>query len=102
MVAAFVTECLVGTALLMLPMSSQRDGAAPALTALFTATAAVCVTGLAVVDTPRYWSGFGQAVIALLIQVGGFGIMTLSSLVVVVLSRRLGMRHRRHRVRSAT
>lgn len=85
---------LAGSLLLMLPVASTADGGASPLTALFTATSAVCVTGLAVVDTPTYWSGFGQLVIAVLIQVGGFGIMTLSSLVVVVLSRRLGLRHR--------
>lgn len=85
---------LIGTGLLMLPLSSTSGGGAPALTALFTATSAVCVTGLAVVDTPGYWSGFGQVVIAVLIQIGGFGIMTLSTLVVVVLSGRLGLRHR--------
>ena len=58
------------------------------------ATSAVCVTGLVAVDTPTYWSGFGQAVILLLIQVGGFGIMTLASLVGLLLSRRMGLRTR--------
>jgi potassium uptake TrkH family protein len=64
------------------------------LEALFTSTSAVCVTGLVVVDTPVFWSGFGQAVILLLIQVGGFGIMTLASLLSLVLSRRMGLRTR--------
>src|SRR5690606_23334485 len=55
---------------------------------------AVCVTGLAVVDTPSYWSPFGEGVILALIQVGGFGIMTLASLVGLLIFRRLGLRSR--------
>ena len=62
--------------------------------ALFTSTSAVCVTGLTVVDTPTYWSGFGQAVILGLIQVGGFGIMTLASLLGLLVARRMGLRSR--------
>ncbi len=93
-VVAFGAAVVVGTALLMLPVSRSGPHAAPFLTALFTATSAVCVTGLATVDTPTYWSGFGQAVILLLIQVGGFGIMTLASLVGLLVSRRLGLRTR--------
>lgn len=64
------------------------------LEALFTATSAICVTGLVVVDTPTYWSGSGQAVILILIQVGGFGIMTLASLLGLLISHRLGLRTR--------
>jgi trk system potassium uptake protein TrkH len=93
-VATFLATSLLGTALLLLPVSTQGPGGASFITALFTATSATCVTGLSVVDTPTYWSGFGQGVILLLIQVGGLGIMTLSSLLVVVLSRRLGLRQR--------
>ena len=59
--------------------------------ALFTATSAVCVTGLTVVDTATYWSPFGQAAILALIQIGGFGVMTLASLLGLVISRRLGL-----------
>ena len=62
--------------------------------ALFTSTSAVCVTGLTVVDTPTYWTGFGQAVILGLIQVGGFGIMTLASLLGLLVARRMGLRSR--------
>ncbi len=66
---------LVGTVLLMLPISTT-DGRPPSFVdALFTATSAVCVTGLTVVDTPTFWSPFGQVVILLLIQLGGLGIM---------------------------
>lgn len=93
-VLTFFAASLIGTVLLMLPISSRGPGGAPFVTALFTAVSATCVTGLAVVDTPTYWSGFGQAVILGLIQVGGLGIMTLSSLLVIVLSRRLGIRQR--------
>src|SRR5215218_2794557 len=93
-VSAFALVILAGTGLLMLPPSTQGSGGAPLVTALFTATSAVCVTGLVVVDTPTYWSGFGQAVILVLIQVGGFGIMTLASLLGLVVARRLGLRSR--------
>jgi len=85
---------MVGTVLLMLPVATQAPGGAGALQALFTATSAVCVTGLIVVDTPVFWSGFGQVVILALIQVGGFGIMTLASLLGLLISRRLGLRTR--------
>ncbi|MCZ7415417.1 MULTISPECIES: TrkH family potassium uptake protein [unclassified Streptomyces] len=94
-VAAFATAVAAGTVLLMLPAAkAEPGGGAPVLEALFTSTSAVCVTGLIVVDTPAYWSGFGQAVILGLIQVGGFGIMTSASLLVMLLSRRLNLRAR--------
>ncbi|MFZ5847496.1 MAG: TrkH family potassium uptake protein [Actinomycetota bacterium] len=93
-VAAFALAVAVGTVLLMLPVSRAGAGSAPFLTSLFTATSAVCVTGLAVVDTPTYWSGFGEAVILGLIQVGGFGIMTMASLLGLLVSRRMGLRSR--------
>jgi potassium uptake TrkH family protein len=78
----------------LLPISRAGDGGATVLEALFTAVSAVCVTGLIVVDTPTYWSGFGQVVILALIQVGGFGIMTLASLLGLLISHRLGLRTR--------
>jgi len=78
----------------MLPWARTGDESAPFSDALFTATSAVCVTGLTTVDTGTYWSPFGQVIILLLIQVGGLGIMTLATLIVVLLSRRLGMRAR--------
>jgi potassium uptake TrkH family protein len=93
-VTGFGTAVLVGTLLLMLPVSRAGEGGAPPLVALFTSTSAVCVTGLVVVDTPSYWSGFGEAVILGLIQVGGFGIMTLASLLGLLVSRRMGLRTR--------
>jgi potassium uptake TrkH family protein len=93
-VVGFAVAVVVGTALLMLPAARAGEGGAPPLTALFTATSAVCVTGLIVVDTPTYWTGFGQSVVLVLIQVGGFGIMTLASLLGLLISRRLGLRTR--------
>lgn len=93
-VVAFGGAVLVGTLLLMLPLAREGDGSAPFVTALFTSTSAVCVTGLIVVDTPSYWSAFGEGVILALIQVGGFGIMTLASLIGLLIFRRLGLRSR--------
>jgi potassium uptake TrkH family protein len=93
-VLAFAAAVLVGTLLLLLPVARAGDGGASFLTALFTATSAVCVTGLVVVDTPTYWSPTGQAVIMALIQAGGFGIMALTSLLALLVARRLGLRTR--------
>lgn len=93
-VAAFAAADLVGTLLLALPVARSGDGSAPLITALFTATSAVCVTGLTTVDTGTYWSSFGQWVILGLIQIGGFGIMTLASLLALFVSRRMGLRTR--------
>jgi trk system potassium uptake protein len=94
LVTAFLLADLVGTVLLMLPVARVGEGGAPFVTALFTATSAVCVTGLTAVDTATYWSHTGQAVILGLIQVGGFGIMTMASLIALFLSRRMGLRTR--------
>ena len=91
---AFATAVAIGTGLLSLPIATAGEDPAGFLTALFHATSAVCVTGLVTVDTGTYWSGSGQAVILLLIQAGGLGIMTLASLVALLLSRRLGLRAR--------
>jgi potassium uptake TrkH family protein len=80
--------------LLLLPLATAGDERASLTTALFTSTSALCVTGLVVVDTPTYWSSFGQVVILGLIQVGGIGIMTLASLLALLVARRLGLRTR--------
>lgn len=93
-VLAFAVADLIGAVLLMLPAARTGPGGADPLTALFTATSAVCVTGLSTVDTPVYWTTFGEVVILALIQVGGFGIMTLASLLTMVVWRRLGLRSR--------
>lgn len=92
-VIAFALAVVAGTLLLWLPIARAGSGAsAPFVTALFTATSAVCVTGHIVVDTASYWSAFGQGVILLLIQIGGFGIMTLASLLALFVYRNLGVR----------
>ena len=90
----FLALILLVSALLMLPVSSAARTATDPLTALFTATSAVCVTGLVVVDTATHWSAFGRAVILLAIQVGGLGVMTVFSLVALVMHRRIGLRTR--------
>ncbi len=84
----------VGTGLLCLPIASAGPGRTDVLTALFQATSAVSLTGLVTVDTGTHWSGFGQAVLLLLIQAGGLGIMTVASLLALLLSQRLGLRAR--------
>lgn len=88
---AFLAVIALGTVLLMLPVARAGAGAAPFVVALFTATSAASVTGLAVVDTASYWSGFGQAVIFGVLQVGGFGIMSAATLLALLLSRRLSL-----------
>lgn len=93
-VAGFASAIAVGTLLLVLPISRSGPGGADVVTALFTSTSAVCVTGLITVDTPTYWSVFGQVVLLCLIQVGGFGTMTFASLIGLAISRRLGLRSR--------
>lgn len=76
----FLIAILIGTLILALPFARSGPGAAPFITALFTATSAVAVTGLVTVDTATYWSPFGQVVILALFQIGGFGIMTAATL----------------------
>jgi trk system potassium uptake protein len=92
---AFLGAVAVGTVLMMLPASrAGSGGGAPFVTALFTAASSVCVTGLAVVDTPTYWSGFGQVMMTVLCQIGGFGIMAMATLLALLVSQRLGLRSR--------
>jgi trk system potassium uptake protein TrkH len=83
-----------GGILLSLPVSVAPGQAVSALNAFFTSTSAVCVTGLIVVDTPNYWSPFGQVVVMLLIQAGGLGYMTISSLIMVAFGRRISVHER--------
>ncbi|HOG28030.1 MAG TPA: TrkH family potassium uptake protein [Vicinamibacterales bacterium] len=85
---------LAGAVLLGLPVSSASGLALPPLDALFTSTSAVCVTGLTVLDTPKDLSLFGQVVLALLIQAGGLGYMTISSVVMLAFGRRMSMHDR--------
>ena len=90
----FLALILLGTALLMLPVSSREPGGASFLDALFTATSATCVTGLVVHDTATYWSGFGQAVILFLIQVGGMGVVTMAVAIFIFSGKRIGLKQR--------
>ncbi len=90
----FVGVILLGTLLLMLPFSSRGAGGASFPDALFTATSAVCVTGLVVQDTATYWSGFGQVIILLLIQIGGLGVVTVAASVVRLTGKKIGLRQR--------
>ena len=90
----FFTVIAAGTILLMLPAASQSGKATGFVTALFTAVSASCVTGLVLVDTATYWTGFGQAVILLLIQLGGLGFMTIATLFSRLVRRRMSMRER--------
>ncbi|WP_035172140.1 TrkH family potassium uptake protein [Caldanaerobius polysaccharolyticus] len=90
----FAGIIVIGALLLTLPVATRSGESAGFLTALFTATSAVSVTGLVVVDTGTYWSTFGQIVIMLLIQVGGLGIMTMSTLFALILGRKITFKER--------
>jgi potassium uptake TrkH family protein len=88
----FLAAIAAGTALLSLPIATVGDQPTDVGAAFFTATSAVCVTGLAVYDVGSYLSGFGQAVVLVLAQLGGLGFMTLASLIFILVSQRLGLR----------
>ncbi|MDK1358678.1 potassium transporter TrkG [Arthrobacter sp. zg-Y1219] len=88
----FLAADLAGTGLLTLPAASTESGGAPIMVAFFTSTSSLCVTGLGVVDTPVYWTGFGQAVMLALIQLGGFGVMSFASVVALTVMHRLSLR----------
>ncbi len=94
LVYGFAGIIALGTIMLMLPVSSRTGQFTPPVNALFTATSAVCVTGLVVVDTGTYWSSFGQGVILVLFQIGGFGFMTSATLLLIAMGRRIGLRER--------
>ena len=88
---SFLVTILVGSVLLALPVSSANGEAVPYLDALFTATTSTCVTGLVTLPTVSTWSGFGQAVILILIQIGGLGLITIMSGVMLLLNRKMGI-----------
>jgi trk system potassium uptake protein TrkH len=94
LILSFLGLIIVGTSLLSLPFAAADGQRLPFHSALFTATSAVCVTGLIVLDTPRELSPFGQAMVLLLIQSGGLGYMTLSTLIGVALGRRITLQER--------
>nr|WP_307832477.1 potassium transporter TrkG [Planomonospora sp. ID91781] len=93
-VLAFLGVVLAGTGLLSLPVAVEPGQESSWTSALFTATSAVCVTGLAVLDTAAHWTTFGEVVILVLIQIGGFGIMSLASILALLVSGKLGLRAR--------
>ena len=90
----FLFAILLGALLLMLPFSSRQAGGASFADALFTAVSAVCVTGLVVQDTATYWTTFGQAVILVLIQIGGMGVVTAAVSVAIISGRKIGLMQR--------
>lgn len=90
----FAAIILVGTVLLALPAASRSGESCGIRPAMFTATSATCVTGLVLYDTWSQWSGFGQAVIITLIEIGGLGFMSAASLVVFIFRRKVGLKQR--------
>ncbi len=93
-ILSFLGVILLGTVLLVLPFSTYTPGCMNIVDALFTAASATCVTGLIVVDTGRFFTPFGRAVILVLIQLGGLGIMTMSTFFLIMLGRRLTLKDR--------
>ncbi|WP_414714920.1 TrkH family potassium uptake protein [Sporomusa sp.] len=94
LVIGFAGLIMGGTLLLMMPMASATGQGLSFIDALFTATSAVCVTGLVVVDTGTYFSLFGQLVVISLIQAGGLGIMAMSTLMAMLIGKRINLRQR--------
>ena len=90
----FAGIILLGTVLLSLPVASRNGESCGFFSALFTATSATCVTGLVLFDTWSQWSGFGQTVILLLIEIGGLGFMSAASLVIFLFRRKVGLKQR--------
>lgn len=90
----FATVILTGGILLSLPISSVSGQYTSLLDTIFTATSAVCVTGLVVLDTGTYWSVFGQWIILILIEIGGLGFMALSTIFALLLGKRISLRER--------
>lgn len=93
-ILGFLGVILLGAGLLMLPLASRTGRATPFSEALFTATSAVCVTGLILQDTASYWSSFGQTVLLLLIQIGGLGVITVAASFAMLSGRRISLSER--------
>ena len=93
-ILGFAGVILLGALLLMLPISTTGGNATPFNETLFTATSAVCVTGLVVQDTGSYWSTFGQAVILALIQIGGLGVVTVAASFALLSGRKISLMQR--------
>ncbi len=94
MVIGFAIVILIGAILLNMPVSTKNGESIGFLNALFTSTSAVCVTGLVAVDTATYWSFFGQLIIITLIQIGGLGFMTVTTLFALIIKKRINLRER--------
>ncbi|MET1755867.1 potassium transporter TrkG [Novosphingobium sp. RD2P27] len=92
--AAFLAAIALGTVVLMLPFAAASGQRADFFTAVFTATSSICVTGLIIVDTPTFWSPFGQAAILMMIQIGGLGIMTGATLLGLISGKRMSLSRR--------
>jgi len=93
-ILSFLGTILAGTILLTMPFASRSPGCMNVVDALFTSASATCVTGLIVVDTGSFFTPFGQGVILVLIQLGGLGIMTMSTFFLIMLGRRLTLKER--------
>lgn len=93
-VLGFLGIILFGAFLLMLPISSAEGESTSFIDSMFTATSAVCVTGLVVLDTGSYWSSFGKFVILSLIQVGGLGFMTITTFGAIIVGKKIGIKNR--------
>ncbi|HBB33353.1 MAG TPA: ATPase [Cyanobacteria bacterium UBA9273] len=90
----FLAVITVGTILLIMPFSTSNSTWNDPIVALFTATSAVCVTGLGVVDTGTYFSGLGQFFVVALVQIGGLGYMTTTTFLILLVGRRFELRHK--------
>ena len=93
-ILGFAAVILLGSLLLMLPVATADGRGAPFSDALFTATSAVCVTGLVVRDTATYWSGFGQVVLLGLIQIGGMGVITFAVVIAATAGQKISLKQR--------
>lgn len=93
-ILGFASVIIIGTMLLMLPISTKEGIVTPFNQALFTSTSAVCVTGLVVQDTATYWSVFGQCVILVLIQIGGLGVITVAATFALLSGRKISLMQR--------
>lgn len=94
LVLGFIALIILGTILLNLPAASNNHQSIGLIDALFTATSAVCVTGLVVVNTAAHWTVFGKFVIIILIQIGGLGFMTIATSLFMILGRKIGLKDR--------
>ena len=92
-VYGFVALAVLGSILLWLPLSTTDGDSPDFMTALFTAVSAITVTGLVVVDTPTFWSGFGEGVIAVLLFLGGLGFMTSAAFLLIIMGQRIGLQN---------